>query len=40
MFYIDNSDTAFLIGDNTLFLYNFMSDANRRNACGQALIGR
>lgn len=29
MFYIDNSDTAFLIGDNTLFLYSFMNDSRR-----------
>lgn len=31
MFYIDNSDTAFLMGDNTLFLYSFMNDNSRRD---------
>lgn len=31
MFYIDNSDTAFLIGSNTLFLYSFMNDNSRRD---------
>lgn len=34
MFYTDHSDTAFLMGDNTLFLYSFMNGAQRRDTSG------
>lgn len=30
MFYIDNSDAAMLMGDNTLFFYSFMNRSDKR----------
>lgn len=32
MFYIDNSESAFLTGDNTLFLYGCMAESQHNKA--------